>query len=400
MRSAAAETQRKLLQSTPEEAETRAAGSAEITPAGSAAGPASHALPAAAEAGPDAPEAASPAPSGGFGGFMRKLTGSGRGSSRGSQDMERAAREAAEAVAPPPPPPPIMVTPRTLSERALSERSLPQGASASPRPSPRPDIAPEAVVLVTPPGGGPPIPMVPLAAMETDPGEALGGGEGPVGRGRGKTETLGNARAARGQGAGPRHQRACSAPTGQACEHALQAQALVARPGSLAGNCCLQFFRTPAPCPAAMAYQMGMQAGVAAALRAGSVNASPAKAPTSGRRSVSAPQGSRSQTPHPMPAPPLPLLPVPGPCSGRQRLARGEARQWRPCCRAAPALPKGKQLANMHGSPPACCLLQNTPSRAGSISGDRPPRPRRQGSFRCAHGCPTGLGTTAPNQST
>lgn len=57
-----------------------------------------------------------------------------------------------------------------------------------------------------------------------------------------------------------------------------------------------------------MAYQMGMQAGVAAALRAGSVNASPAKAPTSGRRS-------------------------------------------------------------------------NTPSRAGSISGDRPPRPRRQGSF-------------------
>ncbi|KAL4444917.1 hypothetical protein ABPG77_003967 [Micractinium sp. CCAP 211/92] len=216
---AAASAQRKLLQSTPEEAEAGQAVSAEITPAGGAAGPGSHAVPAAApaEITPEVPEAAGPASSGGFGGFMRKLTGGGRGS-RSSQDLERAAREAADAAAAaPPPPPPIMVSPR-----ALSERSLPQGASASPRPSPRPDIAPDAVVLVTPPGGGPPIPMVPLAAMETDP---------------------------------------------------------------------------------AVAYQMGMQAGVAAALRA-----SPAKGPNSGRRS-------------------------------------------------------------------------NTPSRAGSISGDRPPRPRRQGSF-------------------
>lgn len=324
---AAASAQRNLLQSTPEEPEAAAAGPAEITPVVDAAGPGAHAVPAvdSGEITPDSTEAAGPAPAaGGLGGFMRKLTGGGR-SARSSQDMEQAAREAAEAAAPPPPPAPIMVSPRALSER--SERGLPPGASASPRPSPRPDIAPESVVLVTPPGGGPPIPMVPLAAMETDPG-----GWGHVAALQPKWAST-MARFSPGE--------VCRSGPHGACQAASPALPDVA---------CLS-----CPRPAVMAYQMGMQAGVAAAMRAGSVNASPSKAPTSGRRSVSAQR----------PAPPLQAagLPTAVPLHGF-RWAAEEVAQ--------------------HSPLPLVRPLQNTPSRAGSISGDRPPRPRRQGSFRCA----------------
>ena len=161
----AAQRQLQVQATVQEEAEEEAGG--EITAAASAAGagPSSHAVPEIeAAAGPPVAAAvvAGAAAAGGLGGLMRKLTGS-----RSSKEEEKAAKEAAAA----------QEAEEAAARQAAAEVAAVQSMGLTPREGSNPsltsprDFAPESVVLVQPPGGGPPVPMVPLAAM---------GGEDPA----------------------------------------------------------------------------------------------------------------------------------------------------------------------------------------------------------------------------
>ena len=233
--------QRRQLESTPEEG-TSEAGAAAAAAAGAAAGVAA---------------------GGGLGGMLRKLS-SKKGAKEGAGE---AAAAAAAAAATQGEAPSNQLTPRPSTDSDAPQQP-PQQQQGMAMPSPRPrgsmELLPEDVpdvVMVTPAGGGPPVPMVPLSMPDNVQAS---------GRWRGKAACVSLVRGKWPAGTPP---------------------ILMAAPAAVASLLTL-VAQDPG-----LAYQLGMQAGVAAALKAASVSGSPPKQPAPQRdNSVSWPTVASVQT--------------------------------------------------------------------------------------------------------